>query len=153
LEKNPQVDQYIEVLAPDRKAALEKIRTLILTTVPEIKETMQYRMPTYELGEVVCAAASQKHYVSLYMDKNTAVSLLTWMLEKAASGLKKLKTCRWIQSGKFWKRPSPGSSQINGITTRPEIFIQGSLRSVCAAICAQRYACSGPRTAAPGRPH
>jgi len=68
LEKNPQVDQYIEVLAPDRKAALEKIRTLILTTVPEIKETMQYRMPTYELGEVVCAAASQKHYVSLYMD-------------------------------------------------------------------------------------
>ena len=68
MEKNPQVDQYIEVLAPDRKAALEKIRTLILTTVPEIKETMQYRMPTYELGEVVCAAASQKHYVSLYMD-------------------------------------------------------------------------------------
>ena len=66
--KNPQVDQYIENLAPDRKAALEQTRALILETVPEIKETMQYRMPTYELDEVVCATASQKHYISLYMD-------------------------------------------------------------------------------------
>ncbi len=68
MEKNPQVDQYIENLPPDRKAALEQIRALILGTVPEINETMQYRMPTYELDEVVCATASQKHYISLYMD-------------------------------------------------------------------------------------
>ena len=32
------------------------------------QETMQYRMPTFELNEVVCALASQKHYISLYMD-------------------------------------------------------------------------------------
>lgn len=68
MERNPQVDQYIEDLAPDRKAALEQIRTLIRTTLPDIKETMQYRMPTFELDEVVCAAASQKQYISLYMD-------------------------------------------------------------------------------------
>jgi uncharacterized protein YdhG (YjbR/CyaY superfamily) len=65
---NPEVDAYIENLAPDRKAALEQIRALILGTVPEINETMQYRIPTYELDEVVCAAASQKRYISLYMD-------------------------------------------------------------------------------------
>jgi uncharacterized protein YdhG (YjbR/CyaY superfamily) len=29
---------------------------------------MRYRMPTYELEQVVCSFASQKHYMSLYMD-------------------------------------------------------------------------------------
>jgi len=29
---------------------------------------MRYRMPTYELDEVICSFASQKHYMSLYMD-------------------------------------------------------------------------------------
>ena len=29
---------------------------------------MRYNMPTYEKDEVVCALASQKHYISLYMD-------------------------------------------------------------------------------------
>ena len=32
-------------------------------------ETIKYRMPTYEYGDgVLCAFASQKHYMSLYMD-------------------------------------------------------------------------------------
>lgn len=68
MENNPQVDQYIAELAPDRRSALQQIRELIQDSVPDIKETMQYRMPTFELDEVVCAAASQKHYISLYMD-------------------------------------------------------------------------------------
>jgi len=66
--KTAQVDAYLSNLAPDRRAALENIRTLIFHTLPEVEETMKYRMPTYELNEVVCAIASQKHYMSLYMD-------------------------------------------------------------------------------------
>ena len=65
---NVEVNEYFEQLSPERRTALEKIRELILKTVPAVEETMLYRMPTYELDEVVCALASQKHYISLYMD-------------------------------------------------------------------------------------
>ena len=65
---NPQVDTYMQNLEGDRRSALEQVRLLILQTVPGVKETMRYRMPTYELDEVICSFASQKHYMSLYMD-------------------------------------------------------------------------------------
>ena len=67
-QRTAQVDAYLSHLSPDRRAALERIRTLIFDTLPDVEETMKYRMPTYELADVVCALASQKHYVSLYMD-------------------------------------------------------------------------------------
>lgn len=62
------VDAYLSALEPDRRAALEELRALVFETVPDVVETMRYRMPTYELGDVVCSFASQKHYMSLYMD-------------------------------------------------------------------------------------
>ncbi len=63
------VDAYLASLEPERKAALEQLRSLIQRTVPEAVESMQYRMPTYNLGgEMLCAFASQKRYMSLYMD-------------------------------------------------------------------------------------
>jgi uncharacterized protein YdhG (YjbR/CyaY superfamily) len=68
MSANKAVDEYIHSLQPDRKEALEKIRGLIFNTIPDIEETMRYNMPTYEKDEVVCALASQKHYISLYMD-------------------------------------------------------------------------------------
>jgi uncharacterized protein YdhG (YjbR/CyaY superfamily) len=67
-QRTAQVDAYLSHLVPDRRAALERIRSLIFDTLPDVEETMKYRMPTYELGDVVCAVASQKHYMSLYMD-------------------------------------------------------------------------------------
>lgn len=60
--------KYFEKLAPDRKKSLETLRTLIFDVAPGIKETMRYRMPTYEFEGMVVAMASQKHYMSLYMD-------------------------------------------------------------------------------------
>jgi uncharacterized protein YdhG (YjbR/CyaY superfamily) len=53
---------------PDRKKSLESLRTLIFEVAPGIKETTHYNLPTYELEEVVVAMASQKHYMSLYLD-------------------------------------------------------------------------------------
>jgi uncharacterized protein YdhG (YjbR/CyaY superfamily) len=68
-EKPKTVDAYLEVLAPERRAALATLRSLLHEVVPEAKETMRYGMPTYERdGEVLCSFASQKHYMSLYMD-------------------------------------------------------------------------------------
>lgn len=64
-----EVDQYLEKLDPQRRAALARVRSLILKTVPHAVETMRYKMPTYGYGEaILCAFASQKHYMSLYME-------------------------------------------------------------------------------------
>ena len=67
--KTRKVDEYLKSLAPERRAALAKLRSLVFEVAPDAVETMKYRMPTYEYGDaVLCAFASQKHYVSLYMD-------------------------------------------------------------------------------------
>jgi uncharacterized protein YdhG (YjbR/CyaY superfamily) len=67
--KMKEVDEYLKNLDPERRAALTEIRSLVFKTLPDVVETMQYRMPTYECeDEMVCAFASQKHYMSLYMD-------------------------------------------------------------------------------------
>ena len=62
------VDDYMKGLVPERRIALERLRALIKGTVPALTESMRYRMPTYELDEMICAMASQKRYMSLYMD-------------------------------------------------------------------------------------
>jgi uncharacterized protein YdhG (YjbR/CyaY superfamily) len=67
-EKNKDVDAYLSGLELDRGAALEQLRALVFESVPDVVETMRYRMPTYELDDVLCSFASQKHYMSLYMD-------------------------------------------------------------------------------------
>ena len=68
-ERTQQVDEYLQNLAPERQAALAKLRSLVFEVAPDAVETMKYKMPTYEYGNgVLCAFASQKHYMSLYMD-------------------------------------------------------------------------------------
>ena len=63
------VDAYLAGLNENRREALTALRKLILETVPGVQESMHYRMPTYDLGELgVCAMASQKQYISLYLD-------------------------------------------------------------------------------------
>jgi uncharacterized protein YdhG (YjbR/CyaY superfamily) len=68
-KKTKQVDTYIQTLGSERRSAMEKLRALVLKVVPDAVETMEYRMPTYDYAdEMLCAFASQKHYMSLYMD-------------------------------------------------------------------------------------
>lgn len=62
------VDGYLAALPPDRRAALSRIRALIKETLPEVQESMRYGMPTFEMREVICSLASQKNYISLYLD-------------------------------------------------------------------------------------
>ena len=88
-QKNRAVDAYLAGLAPARRQALSQVRALIREVVPEAEETMRYRMPTYAYhGRPLCAFASQKHYMSLYMD--------TGLVEKYRSELSGLdvgKSC------------------------------------------------------------
>lgn len=68
-KKTPEVDEYLEKLMPDRRAVLTELQSLVFEVVPDAVENFQYRMPTYWYeGKSLCAFASQKHYMSLYMD-------------------------------------------------------------------------------------
>jgi uncharacterized protein YdhG (YjbR/CyaY superfamily) len=60
------VDCYIAAIPAPRRAKAKRLRALIRATVPAAAESMQYRMPTYDLGGSVVAFANQKRYVSLY---------------------------------------------------------------------------------------
>ncbi len=64
-----EVTRYLAGLSEERRAALETLRGLVRVLAPEAIESMRYRMPTYDYrGELLCAFASQKHYLSLYLD-------------------------------------------------------------------------------------
>jgi uncharacterized protein YdhG (YjbR/CyaY superfamily) len=86
--RSREVDAYLAGLPAGRKQALDTLRALILERAPQATESMRYRMPTYDDGRVICAMASQKHYMSLYLD--------TEMVEKYSAALAHLnvgKSC------------------------------------------------------------
>ncbi len=58
------VSEYLAELPPERRAALEKLRALITRIAPEATEGMKYGLPCF--GEL-CAFASQKNYMALYV--------------------------------------------------------------------------------------
>jgi uncharacterized protein YdhG (YjbR/CyaY superfamily) len=60
------VDAYLAEVPPTRRPALATLRKLIRKIAPAAEETMRYGLPTYLLGDMFCALASQKHYMALY---------------------------------------------------------------------------------------
>ncbi|MGD2178495.1 MAG: DUF1801 domain-containing protein [Anaerolineae bacterium] len=68
-DKPESVEAYLEQLAPERREALERLRALVFQVAPDATETMRYGMPAYDVGgKELCLFASQKRYVSLYLD-------------------------------------------------------------------------------------
>jgi uncharacterized protein YdhG (YjbR/CyaY superfamily) len=61
------VPTYLEEIPEDRREALNKIRLMITTLVPQAVEGMEYGMPTYSLDGFLFAFASQKNYMALYI--------------------------------------------------------------------------------------
>jgi uncharacterized protein YdhG (YjbR/CyaY superfamily) len=54
-------------LPEDRAEALSSVQAFIHATVPGLKETMAYNMPTFENTDIVCSLGSQKRYMALYV--------------------------------------------------------------------------------------
>lgn len=60
------VDAYFAAVPPERRPMVYALHALILDAYPQAGISMQYRMPTYKVGDGWVALANQKHYVSLY---------------------------------------------------------------------------------------
>jgi uncharacterized protein YdhG (YjbR/CyaY superfamily) len=63
------VADYLAAVPPERREALETLRSLVFRVAPDAVETLRYGLPAYDVGdEVLCQIASQKRYISLYLD-------------------------------------------------------------------------------------
>lgn len=60
------IEEYTNAIPLDRKEIVVKLITIFHEYFPEIEGNMEYNMPSFN---PVCAIASQKHYVSLYIHR------------------------------------------------------------------------------------
>ncbi len=65
------VDEYMTKVPSKRLEAMLQLRELVEATAEDLAINMEYGMPTYWVGKhTLCAYASQKNYMSLYLDMN-----------------------------------------------------------------------------------
>ncbi len=61
-EKDPKVDAYIARFSEEQQNHLKVLRSLIHETVPLVRETIKYAMPTFlYLGDLIYFAANKNH--------------------------------------------------------------------------------------------
>jgi uncharacterized protein YdhG (YjbR/CyaY superfamily) len=60
------IEEYLEVIPLDRKEIIMDLIALTKEYFPDIEGNMEYNMPTFN---PVCAIASQKHHISIYIHK------------------------------------------------------------------------------------
>ena len=81
--KAANISEYLEELPPDRRADLTELRALIHRVSPESVEAMQYGLPAF--GDL-CAFASQKNYMALYVCEGDIVKTHLAQLGKVDCG-------------------------------------------------------------------
>jgi uncharacterized protein YdhG (YjbR/CyaY superfamily) len=83
--KAKSIDEYLNQVEPQQRAALERIRALVKELVPSAEETISYSMPTlkYKNRALVYFTASKKHMS--FMPSS-------WAIEEFKDKLKGYKT-------------------------------------------------------------
>jgi uncharacterized protein YdhG (YjbR/CyaY superfamily) len=80
------VENYLAELTDERKSAIVKLREITKKSLPDFKESMRFGMPTYDGNGQVFAFASQKNYVSVYVNNEKIVQTHKQKLGKASYG-------------------------------------------------------------------
>jgi uncharacterized protein YdhG (YjbR/CyaY superfamily) len=60
------VDECLERFPTDVREALQRVREIIMTTVPECRERIAYKICVYSLKKDLVGFASQKNHCSFY---------------------------------------------------------------------------------------
>jgi len=80
-------DEYFDQVIETRQQAMRSMRATIKETWPGIQENMDYKMPTYILdGEALCAVASQKSHMALYIMPHDLLHQFSGKLKKYNMG-------------------------------------------------------------------
>ena len=61
------VDDYLAALRPAQREQYDRIRSIVRTLVPEVEETISYRIPTFKYrGKYLIYFAAFKQHMSVY---------------------------------------------------------------------------------------
>jgi uncharacterized protein YdhG (YjbR/CyaY superfamily) len=83
ISKAVTISEYLEELPSERRAALTELRALVHRIAPQTVEAMKYGLPAF--GEL-CAMASQKNYMALYVCESDIVKAHLAELGKVSCG-------------------------------------------------------------------
>ena len=83
ISKATTISAYLKELPAERRAALSELRALIHRVAPKTKEAIKYGLPSF--GDL-CALASQKNYMSLYVCESDIVKAHQAQLGKVSCG-------------------------------------------------------------------
>ncbi len=82
MNKNPEVDAYLEKKAHPMNAEIERVREIILATHPEMEETIKWSSPTFMYkGNMASYFMNAKKHVSLMFHKGALIKDNTGLLE------------------------------------------------------------------------
>jgi uncharacterized protein YdhG (YjbR/CyaY superfamily) len=84
LKEPSTIDEYLEVLSNDEKKELQRIRDIILSTIPDINERISYKICVFSVEKDLIGFASQKNHLSFYIMSPKLVS----NMKKDLQGLK-----------------------------------------------------------------
>jgi uncharacterized protein YdhG (YjbR/CyaY superfamily) len=77
MAKASSVEEYLEALPDDRRAAMDELRATIRAAAPEAIETIAYDMPAFRIGgEFLLSYAAYKRHYSLFPASGAVVAAL-----------------------------------------------------------------------------
>ena len=94
------IDEYIEDAPEEHRKALQRVREIIRTAMPEATEKLSWKMPTFWLGRNIIQFAVHKQHLGLYPGPD-AVATFAEQLDEL--GYKHSKGAIQIP----WKKPIP----------------------------------------------
>ncbi len=89
------VDNYIDQINPDFIPAVLKLRSILINTLPGIKEKISYSIPFYYYYGPICYINVRKNYVDLGFTKGYALTNRLNVLD--------MKNRKQVASMKFYK--------------------------------------------------
>ena len=87
MKKYTTVDEYLNDVPADKRAALEDIRKTIRSVVPKAEEYISYGMPTFKYHGPLCSYAAFKDHCSLFPWNSS-------LIKKFADELNNFKTAK-----------------------------------------------------------
>jgi len=81
------VDEYLYLLPKDEKEELKRIKKIILSTIPEAKGRIAYKICVFSVNKDLVGFASQKNHLSFYtMSPNLVKTIENDLLDLEVSG-------------------------------------------------------------------
>lgn len=68
------IDEYLAGLAPDKRAALEKLRRTIKAVAPDAEECISYQIPAFRQRRMLVAFGATANHCAFYLMSSTTVA-------------------------------------------------------------------------------